>query len=259
MALSKTNVSLINFSKQELRWILAVAFIFAFGLGFRLWGAPTTDEFSLAVGLTNLLFIFLGLIVVIFLHEAGRKAAGALIGYETHSKPFKAGLVMSAIVTVYSQGLIPLITPNLIETDARPDLRHGKFRRYDNPADSARVALGGIVGSVIGISFMRVLYNFIQTEAMFMLVVGSCLYMIYSLVPFELFSVIRLRYFDKTESHTPGNGLHLMWWSWIGYVFALSFALLFSAVVLFTGQIPFVLIVILAAFMAWAYTKWLRS
>ena len=258
MSLNKQYSGLFRFTQQELVAVVVVALILSFGLTFRMWGVD--GEFNAVVGLSNLLFVLAGMIIVIAVHEAGHKIAGVYQGYEVSVRMFGPGLVGSAFVTLYAQGFVPFVTPNLVLVDARPDLRIGKFRKYDNPAEAASIAFGGLVASVLMIFVFSALYTFSGVELFRVIMLGAVIHAILSFIPFELINVLtKIKYFQSAQSYAPGDGLHLLWWSKYAYVFGFSFMILFGGLALFANTISLIFSLILATLATWAYSKWLTS
>ena len=253
MTADRPTLRLLDFESDELKWILIFAFVFAFVLTFRMWGPD--DTFDPAYGLTNLLIGFAGMTVLVFLHEGGHKIAGARESYAVRIVPFKPGLAISGFVALYSQGIVPLVTPNLVECDAKTHLRLGKFRKYDNPSNMARIAMGGIIGSVLGVMAFKVLYNLTGFELLRVIMLGGVLHALYSLIPWELLNLFKLRYFESAETYAPGDGLHILWWSRGFYVFFFAFVIIFGLVTLLTGWVSVYIVIALAAAATYALNK----
>lgn len=259
MSVNRQYSSLFRFQRDELMAVVVVAVVLAFGLTFRMWG-DVDGNFDATIGLTNLLLAFLGLVIVVLAHEAGHKIAGVYQGYEVKIRLFTPGIVGSGFVTLYAQGYLPFVTPNLVSLDARPDLRLGKFRKYDNPAEAAMIAMGGLVASILMIFLFSSLFAFSGVEIFRVITIGAVMHAILGFIPFELLNaLVKIRYFQTAQSYAPGDGLHLLWWSKYAYVFSLSFIVLFGGFAVFAPRPLFIFSLILAVFMTWAYSKWLTS
>lgn len=259
MSVNKQYSSLFSFEKDEIIAALLVAGILAFGLTFRMWG-DTDGNFDAVIGLTNFLFVFAGLGIAVLAHEAGHKIAGVYNGYHVKIRSFVPGLVGSGFVTLYAQGFIPFVTPNLVSVDARPELRMGKFRRYDNPAEAASIAMGGLVASTLAIFVFSTLYVVTGHHLFWTIALGVVVHAVLSLIPFELVNALaKIKYFQSAQSFSPGDGLHLLWWSKYAYVFSLSFMVLFGGLALFASPVSLILALVLALLCTWAYSKWLTS
>lgn len=257
MTLNRQNASLFRFGKDEVIAVVVVAAVLAFGLTFRMWG-DAQGNFDAAIGLTNLLGVFAGLVIAVMFHEVGHKVAGVYQGYEVKIRMFGPGLVGSGFVTLYAQGYLPFVTPNLVSVDARPELRLGKFRKYDNPSEAATIAMGGLMGSVIMIFVFSSLYAFTGNQLMWLVALGAVMHAVLSFIPFELFNALaKIRYFQSAQSYPPGDGLHLLWWSKYAYVFGFSFIVLFGGLALFATRPSLILALILGILTTWAYSKWL--
>ncbi len=257
MSLNKQYSSLFRFGKDEVIAVLVVAGVLAFGLTFRMWG-DAAGNFDAAIGLTNLLGAFAGLVIVVMAHEAGHKIAGVYQGYEVKIRMFGPGLIGSGFVTLYAQGYIPFVTPNLVSVDARPDLRLGKFRKYDNPSEAAMIAFGGLMASVIMIFVFSSLYAFSGNHLMWLITLGAVIHAGLSFIPFELLNAItKIKYFQSAQSYAPGDGLHLLWWSKYAFIFGLTFIVLFGGLALFATPPSLILAFVLASVTTWMYSKWL--
>jgi len=257
MSVNRQYSGLFRFGKDEIIAVLVVAGMLAFGLTFRMWG-DANGVFNAAIGLTNLFVVSAGLVIVVMAHEAGHKIAGVYEGYEVKIRMFGPGIVGSGFVTLYAQGFIPFITPNLVSVDARPELRLGKFRKYDNPSEAASIAFGGLIASVLMIFVFSSLYALSGNQLFFLITLGAVLHSVLSFIPFELFNALaKIKFFQKAQSFAPGDGLHLLWWSKYAYVFGFSFMVLFGGLALFATPVSLILALALAILTTWAYSKWI--
>ncbi len=243
----------ITLTRDEVLSILILAALAAFLLTFRLWGGAS---FNAVTGLSNLLFVFVGMAVAVYLHEGGHKLVASLEGYTVRIVRFSAGLVVSAFIGIYSQGYVPLFTPNLIELDAHPERRMHKHYSYDTPKSGAKVAIGGLAGTTLAIILFKSLYVLTGYHLFMVVVMGAFLHGMFSLVPFELINLIKLRYFQDVVPNSPGDGLHILWWSVAAWIFCLAFMFFFGMIALLSGTFSYVLSLLLAVAALWAMHLW---
>lgn len=252
----KSREELAQFDKSELVTVLVFTLIFTFVLTLR--GFFEADV-NAAEQLGTMLLVFMGMLIAVFMHEAGHKFVASKMGYATHIKLNGIGLVITAFVSLYSFGLLTLITPNLLRADARPDLRLNKFYRFENPSHSATIAGGGIVGTTLAIVLFNTLFQITGADVFSTIVFGAVLHGVYSLIPFELIPILQLKFFSKIEGIYPGDALHLWWASTWFYVFALVFMVVFGLLALSLNIVAYMVSALIAAGAAYIYVKALGS
>lgn len=233
-----------DFDSSEIISVILVALLLAFALTFRMWGDETFDA---ALGLFNLVFVFVGMLIAVFMHEAGHKIAALAQGYEARIERFGGGLVASGFITLYSQGLLPLVTPNLLELDARPDLRMRKYRKYESAGTMASIAAAGIIGSTLAVVLFKTLFLFTGQPLFMVIVLGAILHAVFSMIPFEIINLFLLRLFERVDTHTPSDGLHIYFFGSRTYVFVLVFVIFFGGIAMLTGWVSYLLSLLLAA------------
>ena len=240
-----------TFDKKEQQAVLWLALAYTILLIFwQLFG----KEINAAIIVNHAIFFFAAMLVAIFLHEVGHKIAAEHLGYHARVTLFTKGIIGSIIVAFYTFARVPIITGNLLSLDADPRRRLHRRRKYDNPTQQGIIAVGGVMGSIIAILLFRALaeltgYNLFLTAQF-----GASLHAIFSLVPFELLAIIKLRYSKTLNEITPSDGLYLLRASFPAWLFVFSFTLFFS--VLANSQITsiFLLATLLAAAAIGLYT-----
>ncbi len=186
-------------------------------------------EISVSIVLSFGIFFFISIFFVVFMHELGHKITAEYLGYAARIQLFKGGLIASIIITFYAFGRIPFITPNQLQLDAIPKKRLSKKFRYDNPSQQAYIATAGIIGSVLAISVLRILYEVTQYEPFMTVIYGALVHAVYGLIPIEFIAVLKLRFFNKIQSDIiPSDGLYIIRYSLILWVFLLSFILIYG-------------------------------
>ena len=252
MALTSDYTKLLHFDRSERINILILAFVFAFVLTLKSILENTT------VGVYSMLFVFIGMVVVLFMHEGGHKLAAAIQGYSVRITRFTAGLLVSVFISMYTLGVIPIATPNTLEMDAHPTRRLRRYFKYESNYPQAIISFGGLLGSVIAIAFFKMLATLLGVTLFETIVVGAVLHAFYSLIPFELLKLLSLRFTTNPGTCSPGDGVHIFWWSHAAYIFALVFIIVYGLIAITTGVIAMGFSLFLAAISTWVYSRWVR-
>lgn len=233
------NLSFTSSERSAILWLSAAYTIFL------IFWHLFSEEISVGIVINHAIFFFAGILVCIFLHEISHKIAAEKIGYEAQVAQFGEGIVGTILIAFYSFGRVPILSANSLELESDPRKRLDKRRKYDNPQQQAVIAAAGIVGSIIAITLMRTLGSATGSELFFTVQFGASLHAVYSLIPFELLTIIKLRVVQDMKSLTPGDGLYIIRFSHIAYTFALGFTLIFASLSLIQAPSTLILSIVL--------------
>lgn len=240
----------LGFDKQERNAIYALTVVIALLLTFwELFGEAVT----VATFLGYIVFFLAAALVAVFLHELGHKIAAHFVGYHARIESTTNGLLASAAVITLSFARIPVFTPNRLSLDADPRRRMTKTRSYDNPAQQAYVAIGGTIGSIVAITLLRALAEITGYVPFATAQWGVVLHALYSMIPFELISVLKLKYFTTLDETVPSDGMHVIRSSTPLWIFIFMFIIFFAGIANIPGTSGFALSALLAAMTTVAY------
>ncbi len=248
------NKELLSFNDSEIKAVFLLAISFSFILTFNMWGS---EIFDFTQGMFNFLTVSLGMLIAVFLHELGHKVVAAKEGYESLIVANKAGILFSLFIVFYSRGLIPFITPNFLDTDARADKRIHRFARYDNPRQNTYIVVGGLLASVLMIAFFNILHEVTGFVLFKTMVLGVVLHAVYSLIPFEILSLLQLKILSSARKLRPSDGMHLLWDNFYFWLFALLFMIIYGLLSLLSGWVSLVLSLLLTIIVAYLYVRFM--
>ncbi len=218
-------------------------------------------------GLVPLLLAILGMIISVYIHEAGHKWFAGKIGYETHTEPYTPGQLVGVLIAIFTFGWIIFFTPNTSDLESIPEKRIHKHRKYENPRQQAFIAASGILVTAVWATLLHGAFLVTGSGLIRDIMYGNLWLMIYSLIPFELLGLYLLRLQTKIEQLPQSDGLYLLHYTPVAWVFAAAFVLVVSLGVTIasnaatTGvhlQIAYVLFSALAVAMVAAMTVWVR-
>lgn len=245
-----------SFDSQEQSAIIWLSIAFTILLIFwHLFG----EEISALIILTHAIFFFAAMLVAVFLHEVGHKLAAKQIGYRARTIRFTGGLIASIILAFYTFARIPIITPNLLALDADPRKRLDRRRTYDNPTQQAIIAASGVLGSLIAITLMRALAVLTGYELFITAQFGAALHAVYSLIPFELLAIIKLKFVNNLKPITPSDGLYIIRASYLAWGSIFSFTVFFAVLSFIPGVATLLLAIGLMVVTVFAYKHLLKK
>lgn len=169
-----------KFEKNEWIGLLAASLAAAFIFSFRDWGE---DQFNLAVGLSNLLVVFLIAIISFTFRSSCQKLFALSQGYKAKFKVWWNGLILSVVIVFASLGKAPVLLLGGATVIFMSKQRIGEFRHGFSYRHNGIVALFGIIGNfILAILFAIGLFAvpnsyFFSKGLLLNLVVGFCAFL----------------------------------------------------------------------------------
>ena len=141
----------LRFNKQEISGLVFAILVTGFVFSFRDWGE---DQFSVAIGLSNLGLLCIAAGISFFFRVACQKLYALSQGYDAQFKVWWLGLLIMLIVSFFSFGLVPLVLIGTVVTSLRVKQRLGEFRYGFSYGENSTISLWGVMGNLIaGILF----------------------------------------------------------------------------------------------------------
>lgn len=207
-------------------------------------------------GLSTAIVLVVGMIGSVWWHEMGHKVVSNAIGYRTHIESYYPGQVIGVVLGLFTFGFVTFFTPNTPDLEAVPLERIHKHRKYENFKQQAFLAASGILATAALVIALHGAAVFTGLAVIKRLVLGNALLMIYSLIPFELFSFYLLRFQQSIDQLPQSDGLYILHYSPIAYVTTAVFALILGLLVTFTTSVPLWVSLVLA--LVAGLVVWLR-
>jgi hypothetical protein len=199
-------------------------------------------------GIAIMIVTIVGMVFSVFLHEAAHRWCADRIGYYTHVQPYYTGQILGIVIALFSFGWIQFFTPNTGDLEANPQARIHKHRKYENFKQQAFIAAGGILATALFATVLHGAWILTGSQLMRNLMMGNVLLMVYSLIPFELFSLYLLKIQQSIEQIPQSDGLYILHYSVVAYVFAGSFAIALACVLAFTTSVPVWVAIVISLF-----------
>lgn len=127
--------------------VLMLAFIWAYNDG--------SKTFHFANWFSNYLKVVLMFAIALFVHVSTQKIVGIYHGYKVEYKYWLTGLILGVIMTLITNGYIPLLLPGGIILMHLTRLRIGYFRYGLNVWQSSQTALSGAFANVFLVMFLK--------------------------------------------------------------------------------------------------------
>ncbi len=212
-----------NFSRSELSQLFWTSLAFGFALSFRKWG--TGETVDVPVGLVNLLFATVVVLLCMYVHVSLQKLAAIKLGYKATYSFWLNGLLFTVFLAFLSFGYLAFVLPGAVMIEQVPRLRLGKFRYGLNLKDIARVALAGPISHVILILILGpIFFATGRNEAVLSMIIVNLLLAIYSILP-----IPKIDMPSKMDSGSDGLGLF--------YFSRTLYVLVFITIVIFAGLV----------------------
>ena len=192
------------FSKEELKGLAMVVFVFAFIFSFREWGVETFDFF---VGLGNLFRAVIIVALGVFIHEAGQRLAAIKVGFKTEVRVWWYGLMAALILCFISGGKLMFFAATGMWIHHMAVHRLGYFRYGPNVQAFGVIALMGPIANIL----VATLVKFLQVN-LHLIPVGSVFAQKFFLFSW-LFAVLNLLPIP------PLDGSRLLFYSRLTYAF----------------------------------------
>ncbi len=212
-----------SFSRIELSQLFWTSLAFGFALSFRKWG--TGDSVDVPVGIVNLLFATVVVLLCMYVHVSLQKLVAIKLGYKATYSYWLNGALFAVFLAFLSFGYIAFILPGAVMVEHIPRLRVGKFRYGTNLKDIARVALAGPVSHILLVLIIGPLF-FVsgRNDVLLSMIIVNLLLAIYSILPIPKIDM-------PSKMDSGSDGLGLFYFSRTLYVLVLVTVLAFSALV----------------------------
>jgi len=229
----------MEFSREEIRAIITLGLVTGFIVSFsELFLLQQGHLLVTTQGIIVFLLACFGMVVSVWIHELGHKFFANAIGYKTNTESYYPGQVIGIALSIVSFGHIIFFTPNTSDLEADPQARINKHRKYENFRQQAFIAASGLFITGFLAVLLHGAYIFTNAALMRDLMLGNVCLLVYSLVPFELASVLLLRIQQKIEQLPQSDGLYIFHYSFPAYVFAAASAAALALILLFSASTP---------------------
>ncbi len=192
-----------RYTKREKRDIiiavLVVTFVFAYSDG--------TDKFIPSRWLTNLVVVLFFVYLSLMFRTAVQKIFALKKGFTVEFRCWPVGLIISAIITMITQGNIHIILPGGVIFYHMTLLRLGKWRYGENTSTRGSIAASGAVANLI---LATIALTFSAQLGIFPEYFDKLAYINFIFIIFTLLPLPRM------------DGIHLFFTSRLTYVFVFS-------------------------------------
>ncbi|MBU0457736.1 MAG: hypothetical protein KKD75_06345 [Nanoarchaeota archaeon] len=186
----------LRFSKQEFVGLLVAIVVTGFIFSFRDWG---DESFSLVIGLTNLLLVFIIAAISFFFRLSCQKVYALSQGYKAEFKVWWVGLIIALVIALISAGRIPLVIIGSVIASFMIKQRLGEYRYGFSHSQNGVIAFWGILGNMIlALIFATGLFIFPQSYffskgLLLNLIMGFC-----SLLPLPQLDGLKIFFGSRT-------------------------------------------------------------
>lgn len=135
-----------SFEKQELTILILAIFLTAFMFSFRDWG---DDNFQFWEGLGNLIVVSIIAAISFFARLSWQKIYALKEGYVAQFKGWWTGILIALILTIVTNGRVPLIMIGSVVSSLMVRQRLGEFRYGHSYLDNAKISFHGIVANLL--------------------------------------------------------------------------------------------------------------
>ena len=147
-----------TFEKQELTILIPAIFITAFMFSFRDWGE---ESFQFWAGLGNLIVVSIIVAVSFFVRFSWQKIYALKEGYVAQFKGWWTGILVALVLTLVTNGRVPLVLIGGVVSSLMIRHRLGEFRYGFSYLDNAKISFQGVIANLILALFFAVgLYFF---------------------------------------------------------------------------------------------------
>ncbi|MDO8510542.1 MAG: hypothetical protein Q7S55_00090 [Nanoarchaeota archaeon] len=147
-----------SFEKQELAILIPAIFLTAFMFTFRDWGE---ESFQFWEGLGNLIVVSIIVAVSFFARFSWQKIYALKEGYVAQFKGWWTGILIALVLTLVTNGRVPLVLIGGIVSSFMVRHRLGEFRYGHSYLDNAKISYHGIVANIhLAVFFSIGLYLF---------------------------------------------------------------------------------------------------
>ena len=147
-----------SFEKQELAILIPAIFLTAFMFTFRDWGE---ESFQFWQGLGNLIVVSIIVAVSFFVRFSWQKIYALKEGYVAQFKGWWTGILIALVLTLVTNGRVPLVLIGGIVSSFMVRHRLGEFRYGHSYLDNAKISYHGIVANIhLAVFFSIGLYLF---------------------------------------------------------------------------------------------------
>ena len=147
-----------SFEKQELSILIPAIFLTAFMFSFRDWGE---ESFQFWQGLGNLIVVSIIVAISFFVRFSWQKIYALKEGYLAQFKGWWTGILIALVLTLITNGLVPLILIGGVVSSFMVRQRLGEFRYGHSYLDNAKISFHGIVANLhLALLFSIGLYLF---------------------------------------------------------------------------------------------------
>ncbi|MEK6809680.1 MAG: hypothetical protein AABY40_03325 [Nanoarchaeota archaeon] len=147
-----------SFEKQELSILIPAIFLTAFMFSFRDWGE---ENFQFWQGLGNLITVSIIVAISFFVRFSWQKIYALKEGYLAQFKGWWAGILIALVLTLLTNGRVPLVLIGGVVSSFMIRQRLGEFRYGHSYLDNARISYHGIIANIhLALLFSLGLYFF---------------------------------------------------------------------------------------------------
>ncbi|MBD3318625.1 hypothetical protein GF342_01820 [Candidatus Woesearchaeota archaeon] len=168
-----------RFSLREVEELIGIAFVFAFGLSFTDWGV---ESFDYLIGVSNLLTAFLVVAVSLFFHTFLKKLYAIWRGYTITHRTWTAGILGSAIITLLTNGRLPLFFSSSFDVQTTAMRRLGRKHGVHMGA-VARIAIAGMFATSLLAAVAQWIAMVWPGYVVQKLLTFNALYLLYNILP----------------------------------------------------------------------------
>ena len=134
-----------SFEKQELTILIPAIFITAFMFSFRDWGETSFQFWS---GFGNLIVVSIIAAISFFARTSWQKVYALKEGYLAQFKGWWIGILVALVLTLVTNGKVPLVLLGGVVSSLMIRHRLGEFRYGHSYLDNAKISYHGIVANI---------------------------------------------------------------------------------------------------------------
>jgi len=152
-----------SFEKQELAFLIPAIFITAFMFSFCNWGQGSCGEgdFQFWTGFWNLIVVSIIVAISFFARFSWQKIYALKEGYLAQFKGWWSGILVALVLTLITNGRVPLVLIGGVVSSFMVRQRLGEFRYGHSYLDNAKISFHGIVANIhLAVLFAIGLYFF---------------------------------------------------------------------------------------------------
>lgn len=223
---------------KELISMFLSALVIGFVMSFRSWG---TDAIDIVMGITTFIVLTLSAFVFIIIRTWTQKFVALKKGYLTTYTFHKYTLPISVVLTFFTNGIIPYVSPGDLKIKESKRLRLGSFRYGLNYSDLAIIGIAAPVSMILLMILIKPLFLITNNTLINKIIWTAAAITFFGMIPIK-----------------GQEGLDIFFYRRWLFVITITFVIIYFLLILISGVFSYVIAAIIALGVAWIYKEFIN-